>query len=239
MNRDNLYRMEVPSTMPSHAFAPRNQNWNVEQGEAQDIAHGLEKSEAQALVFVSHARPDDERTKALFGFLRRASEVADVMIEKKQQSSWDAIIEALTPAVPLTSNRVVEAKMLAQAMTKVVESEDFARAADIAEIGHFSSKNPSSQPNRWKNSGLIFAIPYKGVDLYPLYALELQGGAKPLPVMEKILGVLQDKDDWQKAFWFASPNSYLKSKAPKDLLKSKPQDVLRAAETEASGVQHG
>jgi hypothetical protein len=48
--------------------------------------------------------------------------------------------------------------------------------------------------------------PYKGVDLYPLYALELKNGSKPLPIMKEVLQVLADKDNWQKAFWFGSVN---------------------------------
>jgi hypothetical protein len=38
-------------------------------------------------------------------------------------------------------------------------------------------------------------------------------------------------------FWFGSVNSYLHNKMPKDLLKSKPQEVLRTAQIEAAGVQ--
>jgi hypothetical protein len=227
--------------MPSSALATPNkhQHWNVQEGEAQELAHGLEKSDGQALVFVSHAHRDDEWTKTLFEALKRASELIDALIDKKREDSWNALIEVLTPDVPLTSNRVIEAKMFAQAMKGILESEDFVRAVDIAEIGHFSKTNPSSQPNRWKKAGLIFAVPYKGADLYPLYALELREGAKPLPIMESVLDVLRDKDDWQKAFWFSSVNTYLKNKMPKELLKSKPQEVLRAAEIEAAGVQHG
>lgn len=227
--------------MPSNSFATphRHQHWDVQEGEAQELAHGLEKSEAQALVFVSHARGNDEWTKTVFQTLKRASEVIEVLIDKRQENSWDALIEALTPDVPLTSNRLIEAKMFAQAMRGILESDDFARATDIAEVGHFSKTNPSSQPNRWKKAGLIFAVPYKGADLYPLYALDLTEGARPLPIMESVLNVLREKDDWQKAFWFSSVNTYLKNKMPKELLKSKPQEVLRAAEIEASGVQHG
>jgi hypothetical protein len=227
--------------MPSSAFTTplRHQNWKVQEGEAQEIAHGLENSDGQALVFVSHAHRDDEWTKTVFQTLKRASELIEVLIDKKRESSWDALIEALTPDIPLTSNRLIEAKMMAQAMKGILESDDFARAADIAEVGHFSKTNPSSQPNRWKKAGLIFAVPYKGADLYPLYALELTEGAKPLPIMESVLNVLREKDDWQKAFWFSSVNTYLKNKMPKELLKSKPQEVLRAAEIEAAGVQHG
>jgi hypothetical protein len=57
--------------------------------------------------------------------------------------------------------------------------------------------------------------------------------------MEGVLNVLREKDDWQKAFWFSSVNTYLKNKMPKELLKSKPQEVLRVAEIEAASVQHG
>ena len=227
--------------MPSAVLTSRHhrQSWNVQEGEAHELAHNLEKCDGQALIFVSHARGDDERVKALFQTLRRASEVIEVLIDKKQERSWEALLEALTPDLPLTSNRLIEAKMMAQAMKGILESDDFARAADLAEIGHFSKTNPSSQPHRWKKAGLIFAVPYKGADLYPLYALELAEGVKPLPIMGSLLKVLQGKDDWQKAFWFSSVNSYLKGRAPKELLKSKPQEVLRAAEIEAAGVQHG
>ncbi len=227
--------------MPSSAFAnpARQQHWDVQEGSAQELAPSLENSEAQALVFVSHSRGGDERTKTVFEALKRASELIDVLIDKRRENSWEALIDALTPDVPLTSNKVIEAKMLAQAMKGILESDDFARAADIAEVAQFSMSNPSSQPNRWKKAGLIFAVPFKGVDLYPLYALDLKEGAKPLPIMEKILRVLADKNDWQKAFWFGSVNTYLRNKMPKQLLKSKPQEVLRAAEIETSGVQHG
>ena len=227
--------------MPSSALAnpARQQHWDVQEGSAQELAPSLENSKAKALVFVSHSRGDDERTRTVFETLKRVSEFIDDLIDKRRKNSWEALIDALTPDVPLTSNKVAEAKMFAQAMKGILESGDFARAANIAEVAHFSVRNPSSQPNRWKKAGLIFAVPYKGVDLYPLYALDIEKGAKPLPAMEKILEVLADKDNWQKAFWFGSVNTYLKNKMPKELLKSKPQEVLRAAEIEASGVQHG
>jgi hypothetical protein len=227
--------------MPSSALASpaRQQHWDVQEGSAQELAPSLENSEAKALVFVSLSRGDDERTRTRFEALKRASEFIDVLIDKRQENNWETLIEALTPDVPLTSNKLIEARMFAQAMKAILESGDFAKAANIAEVAHFSIRNPSSQPNRWKKAGLIFAVPYKGMDLYPLYALDIEKGAKPLPVMEKILEVLADKDNWQKAFWFGSVNTYLKNKMPKELLKSKPQEVLRAAEVEASGAQHG
>jgi hypothetical protein len=122
--------------------------WDVQEGSLQDLAPELENREGQALVFVTHSREDDEWTKTVFETLKRASQFIDVLIDKRQEDSWEALIEALTPDLPLTSNRMIEAKMFAQAMKGILESDDFAKATDIAEIAHFSKRNPSSQPNR-------------------------------------------------------------------------------------------
>ena len=227
--------------MPSSALKNpiRHQHWDVQEGEAQEIAPRLKNIAARALVFVSSGKDDDQRTQARFDTLRQASELIDLLLDAKQEDRWKALVEALTPDIPLSPNRLIEAGMFAQAIQGIVESKDFARAADIADAAHFSKANPSSQPNRWKKAGQIFAVPYKGADLYPIYALEFKEGVRPLPIMGELLSVLGDKDDWQKAFWFGSVNSYLQNKMPKDLLKSKPQEVLRAAEIEAAGVQHG
>jgi hypothetical protein len=229
--------------MRSSIFTKQVQNqdwgWEVEEGSAEEIAPKLMDSKAQALVFVSNSKESAERTQARFEALKRAYAVIDTLMEFKQEDRWRALLEALTPDVSLSPNKLIEAGMFANAIKGILESRDFARAADIAEAAHFSKSNPSSQPNRWKKAGLIFAVPYKGIDLYPIYALEFKNGARPLPIMEKILQVFEDKDDWQKAFWFGSVNSYLHNKMPKDLLRSKPQEVLRAAEIEAAGVQHG
>lgn len=64
-------------------------------------------------------------------------------------------------------------------------------------------------------------------------------GLRPLPIIGEILKHLADKDDWQKAFWFEGLNSYLKNGKPKQLLRTQSAEVLRAAELEAVGVQHG
>ena len=103
--------------MPSSTFANsgRHQRWDVQEGSAQDLAPDLENSEGQALVFVSHSRGEDEWTKTVFETLKRASQFIDVLIDKRQEDSWEALIEALTPDLPLTSNRMIEAKMFAQA----------------------------------------------------------------------------------------------------------------------------
>src|ERR1700678_4667820 len=138
------------TTMTSVALTnpARHQHWDVQEGEAQEIAPRLKNIAARALVFVSSGKDDDLRTKARFDTLRQASELIDMLLDAKQEDRWKALVEALTPDVPLSPNRLIEAGMFVQAIQGIVESKDFARAADIAEAAHFSKTNTSSQPNR-------------------------------------------------------------------------------------------
>ena len=182
---------------------------------------------------------DTPASRAKFGVLRKVATLLDSVLEEKTERNWQDLVEALTPDPELSPNRVIEAGMLGQAMAAVLASNEFFSAAAIARLAHFSSKNPSSQPNRWKRSGQIFAVDWKGTDLYPLYAFDMREGLRPLPIVADILKLFPDKDGWQVAFWFGSVNSYLGDAMPKDLLKSHPNDVLKAAKFEAAGVLHG
>jgi hypothetical protein len=212
-------------------------NWTIQEGLASQIAPGLENRDTKVLAFVGVK--EDPLLQTKFEILKSISYVIDSVLRNRSQDKWRALVEALTPDIPLSKNKLIEAAMFVDAQQTILETHDFVKAQDIAKTAHFSTRNPSSQPNRWKKAGQIFAVPYKGIDLYPTYALDWSQGAKPLPIVGEILRLFSDKDDWQKAFWFGSVNSYLKNKMPKELLKSNPQEVLRAAEIEATGVQHG
>jgi hypothetical protein len=223
--------------MPSSKLQTPSHSWAVQEGTASEVAPWLKDKKSEALAIV--AEGEDPLVHTKFEVLKNLVSVIDTVVDEQTHRKWKDLIEALTPNVPLSKNKLAEAKMFVEAMRAILESEDFVRAQDIAKVAHFSQKNPSSQPNRWKRAGQIFAVSYKGIDLYPSYALDWKQGAKPLPVMSKILKLFSDKDGWQKAFWFGSVNSYLRNKMPKNLLKSHPEDVLKAAELEAIGVQHG
>jgi hypothetical protein len=211
---------------------------NIREGIASQVLPPLSQQEDTVLVFISKDG-NAGANRRRFTVLRQVAERIDTLIAKRGEEKWNALVEALTPDVELSQNRLVEAEMLADARRIILESGDFVKASAIAGAADFSSKNPSSQPNRWKRNGQIFAIHYKGVDLYPSYALDHSSGVRPFPDMTAILAMLADKDEWQKAFWFESPNSYLNNRQPKSLLRSQSKDVLRAAEIEAVGVQHG
>lgn len=134
----------------------------------------------------------------------------------------------------------VEARMTSEARKAVLESGDWLTAAQIAQIPGFSATNPSDQPNKWKEDGQIFAVPHRGVDYFPGYALDPATNYRPAEALAAVLAVFRGrKDDWGLAYWFASVNSFLGSKRPQDLLISEPARVVAAAEDDVAGVLHG
>lgn len=212
--------------------------WDVREGSSADIASGLVADHAQVLAFVV-AGEDDATRRKKFAMLKQVAVLMDDLLDVRRTEKWNAVVEALTPDLELSPTKLREAKMMSAARSTVLESGDFAPASAIAELGAFSVKNPSSQPNRWKQGRQIFAVTNKGIDLYPLYALSSKDGVRPLPVIAEILHVLEARTGWEIAFWFASVNSYLGGRAPKEVLANQPEAVLKAAMTEATGLQHG
>ncbi len=169
----------------------------------------------------------------------RVAEVVPHLLESRRNGKFEAIVDALTPEMNLSPTRLIEAEMKASAITHILTSGDLITPAEVARLTGYSSKNPSSQPNRWKKAGQIFAVSHKGSDYYPLYALDPRNGYKPYPAVGSVLAVLKDKDSWSTAFWFDGPNSYLGARRPKDLLATDPRRLIAAAEDEALGPQHG
>jgi hypothetical protein len=229
--------------MPPPTNLQVSHNWNVREGATDDVASGLSSElsndHSQVLAFVAYGE-DGETIKKKFAMLKQVAGLMNNLIDVKRAQKWDALVEALTPDLELSTTKIIEAKMMSEARTAVLAAEDFVTASAIAEAAHYSNKNPSSQPNRWKRARQIFAVSHKGVDLYPLYALDREQEFHPLPIVGQVLQLFgNEKSGWETAFWFASVNSYLKNKKPKDVLRSNPEGVLKAARAEVVGVQHG
>lgn len=162
------------------------------------------------------------------------------IIERRQEAKYQSIIEAIVPDVPLPQHKLIEARMTAEARKGVLETGEWMTAAEVAKVAGFSTTNPSAQPHKWKREGQIFAIHHRGTDYFPGYALDTSTDYRPAKGLAPVLEVFRGKkDDWGLAYWFASVNSFLGGKRPQDLLISKPDRVLAAAEDEVAGVLHG
>lgn len=141
-----------------------------------------------------------ERIEEMLAILMQDAEIADV----------DREIEA--------DNAVLRAGYL--------KTTPLLTSAQIHTASGAISGNKSETAWRWKNSGKIFSVPFKGVDLYP--AFQFRDG-KPIAAMKTVLSALpKDLSPWQLALWFASGNVWLGGAAPAEAL-NRPDDVLAAA----------
>lgn len=210
----------------------------AEMRSTHDLIFTVEYGDQRQVITDEHVDP--KTAEATVSVLKQVAELVPTLLEKRRVQKWDALVEALTPDVVLSPTKVIEAEMKSAAMTQILMSQDFVTAADIARLGKFSAKNPSSQPNRWKRMGQIFAVHHRGSDYYPLYALDPADGYRPRTIVADVLRLFADsKDSWGLAFWFGSVNSYLGGRRPQDVLTAAPESLLRAARAEAEGLQHG
>lgn len=150
------------------------------------------------------------------------------------------IVSPLVPKEPVTSTTLKQIQMVVWAKNAVLQSGDWVKASDVAELGPFIAANPSSQPSNWKRERRIFTLSHDSIDYLPLYGLDATTGYRPFIALKGIIAVLEArKDGWGMAYWFASVNSRLGGKRPQDLLPDAPERVLAAAQYEVAGLTHG
>ncbi|PWK09408.1 hypothetical protein [Pantoea ananatis] len=120
----------------------------------------------------------------------------------------------------------------------VLNDAEWLDANQLSEAVGFKNKNRSAGPNTWKRRNKIFAISYKGKNLYPRYCLD--EAFEPLPIVKEILEIFDNtKSGWVLAFWFGTSNSWLNGEKPKDVLNGDKKKLIRAAKASKDGLQHG
>jgi hypothetical protein len=207
-------------------------------GKGSEVSRRLNRSSARRVLAVTLT--DDEQSAVLEDVVRKVAEFLPHIVRQRQQESLERIIGALLPDIAIPDAALAQARMLVDAKATILRSGDFLPAGEIAKLAGYSDKNPSAQPNKWKKDGTIFAIRHKGVDYFPLYALDPDENYRPYKAVAKVLHVFGTaKTGWGIAFWFAGLNNFLDDRRPQDLLASDPDIVIAAAKDEVEGVQHG
>ncbi|CAG8865794.1 hypothetical protein PS627_01713 [Pseudomonas fluorescens] len=164
----------------------------------------------------------------------------NVQLKALPQDKIPGLVNMLIPLKPARPTLLREAKMLAKGKTRILQSGDWLTAQEVAELAQFKTVNASSQPNKWKRAGKIFALRHEGTDYFPIYGLDPSTGYRARAELASVISVLAaKKDGWGMAFWFGSSNSMLGGRLPKDVLKDDPGAVLEAAKDEVCGVLHG
>ncbi|MDB6001137.1 MAG: hypothetical protein JWP52_2836 [Rhizobacter sp.] len=210
-------------------------------GTAQEVrSHlsGVKKTEQVIALTFDHS--SKHAVHAIADTMASIAPLVDDIIERRQRAALESIVEALVPTMAPPEHLMVEARMTARARKAVVESGDWLSAAQIAELAGFSASNPSTQPNKWKKDGLIFAIRLRGCDYFPAYGLDPLANHRPVKAMADVLKAFGElKDAWGSAYWFASVNSFLGGARPQDMLASDPDRVIAAALDEIAETAHG
>lgn len=209
-------------------------------GPARIVRDRLKGSDdSQVVAFRLESLSKDEAS----AFANAVRLIAPMIFDKivlSKTATLEKLVDALVPGVSPPEHLLTEARMNADARTAVLESAEWLDAGQLSEIAGFTGQNASAQPNKWKREGKIFALRYGVSDFYPGYALDPETQYRPVKGLAPILKVFGDRlDPWDIAIWFASANGFLGGVAPKDLLITDPERVLKAAEDEVAGVLHG
>ena len=207
-------------------------------GTAPEVIQLLNRTTAQHALAVTLT--SNEQMHLFEQLIRRITEFLPQLVRQRQREAVEKVVNALLPEVSISEAALAQARMMVEAKTTILKSGDLVPAGEIAKLAGYSANNPSAQPNRWKREGAIFAIPYKGIDYYPLYALDPNENYRPYKQLAEVLRIFADtKDSWGLAFWFAGLNSFLDDKRPQDVLATHASRIIAAARDEVEGVQHG
>lgn len=171
--------------------------------------------------------------------LERLRGIAIDMLEGADERRLRQLVDAVLPEIqPADPNVSTEAQMLLRARREILASGEWITSAQIAERAGWTGKNPSARTNRWKSMHQVFAIQHRGIDYFPLYALD-QSRWSPRPELKPVIEVLrQHRDDWGIAYWFDSVNGYLGGRTPKQVLLEDGAAVIRAAQAEIEQQLH-
>ncbi len=122
-------------------------------------------------------------------------------------------------------------RQLEELKARILADSEWLTASELSAKAGFRSADPEAGPKGWKAAGKIFSLKVDGEDLYPDYVLDEK--MRPLKVVRLILSLFKErKPPWGLAIWFGSANRRLRGGKPKDLLISKSELVLMAAQDE-------
>lgn len=208
-------------------------------GTPREVRDRLGRFKADQVIVVPVGRADAQHAGLLAQTLVSVVTFIERAWREQDEQTLKALVNALVPKAPPTPILLKEAVMLSRSRKAVLEGADWLTAAKVAELAGLSASNPSTQPNKWKRQGQIFAIHHNGVDYFPGYGLDPETGWRPRKALKPVLEVFGDrKDSWGLAYWFLSANSFLGGRRPQDVLAAAPQQVVAAARDEVEDVAH-
>jgi hypothetical protein len=105
-------------------------------------------------------------------------------------------------------------------------------SSELADLRGSKAANKSALASRWVKSGRTFPVHW-GDDSNSFLAFQFfdYDGFEPHPAVAPVLEILSDRQGWELAHWFCSPNEFLEGEIPAKLLaKYRDVDLTEAAQ---------
>jgi hypothetical protein len=105
-------------------------------------------------------------------------------------------------------------------------------SAQVAKESTSTARNRSAIASRWLAENKIFSVRFEGKTWFPRF--QFQDG-NPIPGVERVIKAFpQHATGWDLAFFFSTPNSYIRGRKPLELLKEDPERLESLARSFAS-----
>lgn len=153
--------------------------------------------------------------------------------DEREEQLMEVLLQNVEPGV-MGSERMLQLRMQAEAREAFLKNVPLLDSADVGELLGSKAQNTSAMASRLKREGKLFAITYRGVDLYP--ADQIVDG-EPSPAIPHILEAFSGDSPWTVALWLNSPSGWLGGDKPLDLLATEPDRVAEAARKTAEPIR--
>lgn len=172
---------------------------------------------------------------------RFQSRVAET--EAAENRLWETVLEEIAGAqLHDAGERSDDASAFQQAVQRrddLIAHEKWLSSEQIAQQarGAVVESNKDQYAYQLRRSGQVLGVRHARKRLHPACQFEeVNGRLQPLPVMKRLLERLpKDDTGWDQAFWLFQPTGRLDGQRPADVLATRPDDVLTAAEKDFHG----
>jgi hypothetical protein len=121
---------------------------------------------------------DDEQDAAAERVICQVVEFLPQLIQERQKDTLKKLVNVILTDVTPSKAARVQARMLIEAKTDILNSGDILPATEVARLAGFSASKLNVQPNKWKRTREIFAIQHGREDYLPVYGLAPGVGAR-------------------------------------------------------------
>lgn len=144
------------------------------------------------------------------------------------------LIERMLPDAPVpTPAQALQAQRNSEARWELLREFGAHTSEEIA-ARRSRAKNRHALANRWRSEGKVFAVDFKGQQIYPGFQFDHETFA-PNPLVAEVLAALprEEMSDWEVALWWTAGNGWLDGARPVDLMQEGAEAVVAAAAHEA------